>query len=118
MAALPYMQLFVAEYLADTSHLTAAQHGAYLLLLMNYWQRGKPLRAVDSRLAVVARMTPEEWAQNKDALSEFFEVTDTEWIHRRVERDLEAVNAKSSQASTAGKASAQRRRNGRSASVP
>jgi uncharacterized protein YdaU (DUF1376 family) len=42
------MQLFVAEYLADTMHLNAIQHGGYLLLLMNYWQRGKALPNNDS----------------------------------------------------------------------
>ena len=74
MAALPYMQLYVADYLADTSHLTAAQHGAYMLLLMNYWQRGKAFHAPDERtlnirLANVARMLNDEWEQNKQVLA-------------------------------------------------
>lgn len=44
MAALPYMQLYLAEY-------KPIQHGAYMLLLMNYWQRRKPLRNSTERLA-------------------------------------------------------------------
>ena len=79
MAALPYIQLYVADYLADTAHLTTLQHGAYLLLIMNYWQRGKPLKNDDARLAHVARMSAEEWALHKSVLAEFFDVSDYEW---------------------------------------
>ena len=47
MAALPYMQFYVADYLADTTHLTAEEHGAYMLLLFSYWQlRRAPLEAI------------------------------------------------------------------------
>lgn len=109
MAALPYMQLYVADYLADTAHLNAAQHGAYLLLLMNYWQRGKALVNSNERLANVARMSNEEWNKNRDVLAEFFEVTDDEWIHGRVERDLDAVRGISNRNKAAGLASANAR---------
>lgn len=104
MAALPYMQLYVADYLADTSHLTAEEHGAYLLLLFSYWQTGKPLRI--DRLSTVARIPNDRWASVEDTLSEFFHVTPTHWIQFRVESDLEAVNSKVVTASNAGKASA------------
>ena len=107
MAALPYMQLYVADYLADTTHLTAEEHGAYMLLLFSYWQTGKPLRI--DRLATVARIPNERWNSVADTLSEFFHVTPTHWVHFRVEADLEGVNSKSVAASNAGKASAKAR---------
>ena len=123
MAALPYMQLYVADYLADTSHLTAAEHGAYLLLMMNYWQRGQSFKAKDEqslnkRLATVARMSNEEWADAAETLAEFFDVSPTEWRHKRIERDLEAVRLKSTKASAAGKASAASRKSKSPTDVP
>ena len=117
MAALPYIQLYVADYLADTAHLTAAQHGAYLLLIMNYWQRGKPLNNFNERLTNVARMSNDEWETNKKVLQEFFIIDGDEWTHSRIEADLAAVLSKSTKASAAGKASAQRKLNERSTNV-
>jgi len=107
MAALPYMQLYVADYLADTQHLTTEEHGAYLLLLFSYWQTGKPLR--HERLAPVVRMSNERWVDVKETLREFFFEDGNQWIHFRVEADLESVNSKSLKASGAGKASARAR---------
>lgn len=117
MAALPYIQIYIADYLADTSHLNAAQHGAYLLLIFNYWQRGKPLNNANERLTNVARMSNDEWADAKPILSEFFKINGDEWFHTRIERDLLAVNAKSGKAREAGKASAASRANKRSTNV-
>ena len=105
LAALPYIQLYIADYLADTAHLTAAQHGAYLLLIFNYWQRGHALNNTNGRLASVARMLNDEWKQNESTLAEFFEVEGTTWFSARIERDLAAVADKSTKASQAGRAS-------------
>lgn len=104
MAALPYMQLYVADYLADTPHLTTEEHGAYLLLLFSYWQTGKPLRV--DRLSSAARLSNERWTDVQRTLKEFFKEVDGVWIHLRVEKDLEKVATKSGKNSEAGKASA------------
>ena len=118
MTSLPYMQLYISDYLADTAHLNAEQHGAYLLLLMNYWQRGKPLDNTGERLSFVARMTPEEWEDSKEILAEFFWIDGDIWTHSRIESDLDKVRERSEQASFAGKKSAvQRAFNDRSTSV-
>lgn len=107
MAALPYMQFYVADYLADTSHLTTEEHGAYMLLLFSYWQTGKPLRI--DRLSTIARVPNDRWDSVAETLSEFFHVTETHWIQFRVESDLESVNSKVQTASNAGKASARKK---------
>jgi uncharacterized protein YdaU (DUF1376 family) len=99
------MQLYVSDYLADTAHLTAQQHGAYMLLLMNYWQRGKALDNSNERLSHVARLSPEEWIDAKPTLEEFFIVEDNVWTHARVEDDLAKIREKSVKASFAGRRS-------------
>jgi uncharacterized protein YdaU (DUF1376 family) len=109
MAALPYMPLFVADYLADTAHLTTQQHGAYMLLIMNYWQRGAPLPDDDARLAKIARVGPREWSRMRDTISEFFSIADGTWSHSRIASELSRVEAKSLKSKKAAQASVQRR---------
>lgn len=72
MAALPYMQFYVAEYLADTAHLDAEENGAYLLLIMHAWRRNQPIPA--SRLHIIARMQKDDFDRIwTDSIGELFE---------------------------------------------
>ncbi|EEQ2135931.1 DUF1376 domain-containing protein [Escherichia coli] len=115
MAALPYMQLYIADYLADTMHLSAEEHGAYLLLMFNYWQTGKLIPK--NRLAKIARLTNERWADVEPSLQEFFCDNGEEWVHLRIEEDLASVREKLTKKSAAGKASVQARRSRKEADV-
>ncbi|MEF5140823.1 DUF1376 domain-containing protein [Escherichia coli] len=115
MAALPYMQLYIADYLADTMHLSAEEHGAYLLLMFNYWQTGKPIPK--NRLAKIARLINERWADVEPSLQEFFCDNGEEWVHLRIEEDLASVREKLTKKSAAGKASVQARRSRKEADV-
>lgn len=117
MAALPYMQLYVADYLADTMHLNTEEHGAYLLLIFNYWQTGKPLPNIPSRLSTIARLSSERWTDVEQTLKEFFVIKDGLWIHPRIEADLQYMEMKQKQASDAGKASAKARMSKKQAKI-
>ena len=95
MAAIPFMPLYVADYLADAAHLSTLEHGAYLLLIMTYWQRGEALPDDDKKLARITRLEPRTWAKIKPSICDFFEVSDGKYVHSRVERELSNVRAKS-----------------------
>lgn len=106
-----YMPFYISDYLADTAHLSTTAHGAYLLLILNYWQRGKPLPGDDRKLAAISRLSSDQWALVSDDLAELFHVTDGEWRHKRVDAELAKARAKIDAAKKAGKASAERRQN-------
>lgn len=108
MAALPYMQLYIADYLADTMHLSTEEHGAYLLLMFNYWQTGRAIPK--SRLPKIARLSNDRWISVESSLKEFFSDDGSEWKHDRIERDLEGVRTSLEQKSAAGRASAMARK--------
>ena len=61
----PYAHLYVGDYFADTLDLSAHEHCALRLLLLETWVRG-PVGNV--RLASVAGLTNEEWQVIKSAV--------------------------------------------------
>lgn len=115
MAALPYMRMYWADYDADTSHLTTMQHGIYLMLIKNYWQRGGPLPNDDDRLAKIARVSPRDWSRNRDTILEFFAEQENLLVHPRLSLELARVEAKSLNNKRPGNTNAKRTRSERDA---
>jgi len=109
MATIPYMQLYVADYMADTAHLEAVEHGAYLLLMMNYWHTEKPIPAHNVRK--IARVQVDQWKHIERTLNEFFTIDEQGcWVHNRIESDLQKVREKSIKNAEAGRKSGEARR--------
>lgn len=93
-----YMPLYIGDYLTDAAHLTVSEHGAYLLLIMNYWQRGEALPADDRKLAGIAKMTRDQWADCRDLIRDFFEERDGFLHHGRIDTELQRAKEKSAKA--------------------
>lgn len=98
----PFMQLYVADYLGDTRHLTTEQHGAYLLLLMTLWRSGGRLASDPRTLARVTGCTPSRWAKIKAEVLEFFEEDAGQILNRRLMFELEKASEKSIKRADAG----------------
>jgi uncharacterized protein YdaU (DUF1376 family) len=99
------MPLYVADYIADTGHLSATEHGAYLLLIMHYWQNGS-LPVDDVRLARIARMTQKEWAKSCATIAAFFS---DGWGHKRIDEELARAEQITNKRKAAGIAGAEAR---------
>jgi uncharacterized protein YdaU (DUF1376 family) len=83
------MPLYWGDYLRDTGHLNATQHGFYLLLIGHYWTTGKPLPDDDSKLWRIARAdSRDHWEEHRAVVAEFFKVADGVWQHARIDEEL------------------------------
>lgn len=97
------MPLYIGDYLADTTHLTADQHGAYMLLLMAAWKSGGKLPNDDEQLQAITKLSDERWKKSKSILFAFFLLEDCFLIHRRLLSELEKASALSEKRRAAGK---------------
>lgn len=117
MAEFPALPLFTDAYLADTRHLTAEEHGAYLLLLMCAWRtRGCALKDCDQTLARTVGVTRARWRKIKPVLMEFFTVEGGVWQQKKlseVYRGVEERVAKNRQnGAKGGRAKARKAKQG------
>lgn len=104
-----FMPLFIADYLADTTHLERDEHGAYFLLLMAYWRNGGPLVADDARLSRIAKASASEWKRLKPVMLEFFTEVDGVWVSKRSDIEIEKATRRMEAKSQAGKRGAESR---------
>jgi len=93
MAEFPSLPLFTDAYLADTRHLNATEHGAYLLLLMMAWRTPDcRLPDDDAKLAKWACLDARTWKRIKPTIMEFWTPESGTWIQRRLAKEREYVS--------------------------
>lgn len=107
-----YYQFNIGDYVSHTRHLSPLEDIAYRRLLDTYYLSERPL---NSGLTAVARQIGmREYEQEVSlVLDEFFSLVEDGWINTRADKEIAHYKGKIEQASKAGKASAQRRSNGR-----
>lgn len=88
-----FMPLYIGDYLAGTSRLTTELHGAYMLLIMDYWMNG-PLPDDDQVLASIVKMSRDAWSNARASLEHYFSIEQACWKHKRIEEELAAAYAK------------------------
>lgn len=108
-----YYQFNIGDYLSHTRHLDLLEDLAYRRLLDLYYLHERPLNS-DATLVAKQIGMRDEAATVRDVLNEFFEHTEEGYVSSRIEKEIAHFKSKIEQASRAGKASAERRSNGRS----
>lgn len=87
-----WMPIYWGDYAKDTGHLSAAHHGAYLMLIKHYWVTGKALPIDDAQLwRIACADSLAHWRKLKPVVLSFFEQRDGALYHGRVEKELQAA---------------------------
>lgn len=104
MSEFPSLPLFTDAYLADTRHLTAQEHGAYLLLLMMAWRLPDcRLPDDDARLAKWASVDARTWKRIKPTVMAFWTLAEDHWCQSRLTRERDFVSKRAEVARQNGK---------------
>jgi len=103
--SIPYFPLYVADYEADTAHLTLEEDGAYLRLLRLCWRTPGCSIPADPRW--IARMMRVTWECYERVvvpiLSEFFQLRHNRYFSSRLQKEYERIESTSKARSAAGK---------------
>ena len=90
------MPLFGDAYLADTTHLTTEEHGAYLLLMIAAWRQedcGLPMD--DKKLARIAGLSTKKWTSIRGTVLEFWKLDNGRIYQPRLTKEHQYVCQKS-----------------------
>ncbi len=88
--SIPFMPIYWGDYHGDTQHLTAIEHGGYLLLISHYWRTGS-IPSDPLKLSRISRMTTKQWSTHGPTILEFFK----DGRHKRIDKELSLVATKS-----------------------
>lgn len=102
--SLPWFKFDVKAFLTDTLRLSTEEKGAYLMLMLDFYEQEAPPPDDDEILARIAGIPAERWPRVRRALETKFHIHDGYWQHgyimeqladgqRRYQRTLNATDA-------------------------
>jgi uncharacterized protein YdaU (DUF1376 family) len=101
--SIPFMQVYVADYTADTQHLSCEEDGAYWRLLRSMWRSGGCLPLNDRKLAIICGLSGSAWRRVWPSIEPFFEVSGETITQKRLAKELVKASEKSEKRRSAGK---------------
>lgn len=119
MAENPMLPLWTDALLGDTQHLSTAEFGAYMLMLVVAWRSPDcALPNDDKYLARITRTGGASWRQIKKEVMKFWHLEeDGKWHQKRLKKESARVQDLRDQRRAAGKASALKKQRSDSTSV-
>lgn len=106
---LPWFPFNIKAYMTDTMRLSTEAHGAYLLLMLDYYSMAEPPPDDDDVLAAITKLPASDWIKYRKVLAPLFQIRDGHWFHDRIEAEmLEACSKHAASKAKAEAASAAR----------
>ena len=108
-----YYKHYIGDYRRDTSHLSLLEHGIYRQLIDSYCLDEAPLTNDLAKLmrSHSVRSTEEQQAL-QNVLTDFFELTENGYVHKRCEKTIDEFHGKSDKARQSANARWNKENNG------
>ncbi len=110
LARFPALPIWTDALLGDTYHLTPAQFGVYMRMLLVAWRRPNCDLPNDDKYLAQISGDPRSWKKIKPVVMEFWTLNGDVLTQKRLSREHDFAAAKSQLARAAGKASALKRK--------
>lgn len=107
--SLPWFSFNIKAYVTDTMRLSTEGHGAYLLLLLDYYSKMQAPPDDDAVLASIVRLPVKVWRAHRKVIEPMFRIVDGFWLHDRVEHEIWDAGRRHDLAKTKGKQGADKR---------
>jgi len=85
--SLAWFPFNIKDFLANTKRLNTEAKGAYLLLMLDYYEQGQPPPDDDAVLATIAELPLEAWQRHRKVLAPLFRIEGGVWRHKRIEEE-------------------------------
>ena len=100
-----YYEHNIGDYRKDTAHLTLLEHGIYRQLIDSYYLSESPLsKDLEKLMRTHSIRSAEEMLSFSNVLSDFFELTEEGYIHKRCDKIIAEYHGKSEKARASAKA--------------
>ena len=104
-----WMPFYIGDTLADTQTLTCVEFGALVLIRAFYWRNQGPILNDDKRLALVCKLSIEEYRSLKESIFEYFQQQDDKLISKELDELITEVLENKERASERGRKGAKAR---------
>ena len=108
--SLPWFKFEPKPFISDTLRLSTEAKGAYLMLILDYYDQGKPAPDDDETLATITGLSVDTWRRHRRVIEPLFNVRDGLWYHLKCEEVLAEQIASYQQKVDASNAAAEARR--------
>ena len=104
-----WMPFYIGDTLADTQTLTCVEFGALVLIRSFYWRNQGPILNDDKRLALVCKLSIEEYRSLKESIFEYFQQQDDKLVSKELDELITEAWENKERASERGKKGAEAR---------
>lgn len=104
-----WFPFYVDDYLAETCRFNTHQQGVYLLLLLEYWRGGGPLKMDEDELCEISMIDRRTYSKVMPAILKKFEINGEYLHHKSMDDELDKYHKLQEKRREGGRLSAKKR---------